>query len=500
MASMEENSGRLEWRMDMPDGTSKVLQPEPPLVRRTWMRLKGLLVGLAMPVWRFLVKSWSIGVDEPMKFIHGLKVAVSLTVVSLFYYMRPLYDGVGGNAMWAILTVVVVSEYTVGATLYKSINRGVATVAGGTLGIGIDWIATQSGEKFEPIILGTSVFILAAVVTFSRFIPSVKKRFDYGATIFILTFSLVSLSGYRVDKLWMLAHQRVSTIAIGASLCILVSMLFYPVWAGDKLHQQTISNLEKLANSLEGHVAEYFNDEEMSTPEAEKIDKKLQEYKCVLNSKATEETMINYAIWEPAHGSFTFGYPWKQYVKIGAAARNCGYSIDSIRSCINSEMQAPAFLRKHIKEECMKLGTYSSVVLKELASMIKTMRKSTKIDLSVGEMNFAVQQLHNTIKTLPGHFPAQKSLPQVVVEETAKSSITEILPVAALVILLTETVTRIEEIVDQVNKLASLAEFETNGENKFEQEDQPSVANQDPQAMKIPQSIKVLDLVPEGKC
>lgn len=94
----------------------------------------------------------------------------------------------------------------------------------------------------------------ASVATFTRFIPTVKARFDYGAMIFILTFSLVSISGYRVDELVMLAQQRVSTIAIGISLCILVSMLFWPVWAGDKLHNQTISNLEKLAISLEGNL------------------------------------------------------------------------------------------------------------------------------------------------------------------------------------------------------------------------------------------------------
>jgi hypothetical protein len=34
--------------------------------------------------------------------------------VSLFYYFNPLYDGVGKNAMWAVMTVVVVFEYTAG--------------------------------------------------------------------------------------------------------------------------------------------------------------------------------------------------------------------------------------------------------------------------------------------------------------------------------------------------------------------------------------------------
>jgi hypothetical protein len=46
--------------------------------------------------------------------VHGLKVALALTLCSVFYYVHPLYDFTGGNAMWAVLTVVVVFEYSVG--------------------------------------------------------------------------------------------------------------------------------------------------------------------------------------------------------------------------------------------------------------------------------------------------------------------------------------------------------------------------------------------------
>lgn len=96
------------------------------------------------------------------------------------------------------------------------------------------------------------VFLAASVATFTRFIPTIKARFDYGAMIFILTFSLVSVSGYRIDELFELAHTRFSTVAIGTSICILISMLFYPVWAGTELHHLVNRNMEKLADSLDG--------------------------------------------------------------------------------------------------------------------------------------------------------------------------------------------------------------------------------------------------------
>ena len=69
--------------------------------------------------------------------------------------------------------------------------------------------------------------------------------------IFILTFSLVSVSGYRVVELFELVHQRLSTIGIGASLCILVTILCCPIWAGCELHLLIHQNMEKLADSLD---------------------------------------------------------------------------------------------------------------------------------------------------------------------------------------------------------------------------------------------------------
>lgn len=95
-------------------------------------------------------------------------------------------------------------------------------------------------------------FFLVAAATFSRFIPNIKKKYDYGVLIFILTFSLVSVSGYRVDKIIKLAHQRFSTIIFGGATCVVISMCVFPVWAGEDLHKHIVTNLGKLASFLEG--------------------------------------------------------------------------------------------------------------------------------------------------------------------------------------------------------------------------------------------------------
>ncbi|RDX60353.1 Aluminum-activated malate transporter 10, partial [Mucuna pruriens] len=313
MAGCKKVAKEVEWRIKVEEDDTL----ERTVVGCMW----AVTAGVAFKLCKFVKKAWEMGVNDPRKFIHCLKVGIALSTVSLFYYWKPLYNGVGGNSMWAVMTVVVVFEYTAGATICKTANRICGTSLAGFLGIGVHWVASRAGEQMEPIIVGVSLFLLASAATFSRFIPTIKARFDYGAMIFILTFSLVSISGYRVDELLDMAQYRMFTIMIGSILCIIVSVTIRPVWAGFELYSLVTGNLDKLANSLQcefsififlvGHalgysqiiynsihicisacVAQYFGDSEAPDVESDKVsNKELLGYKCVLSSKATEESM-----------------------------------------------------------------------------------------------------------------------------------------------------------------------------------------------------------------
>lgn len=57
------------------------------------------------------------GKDDPRRIVHSIKVGLALTSVSMLYYVRPLYNSFGVSGMWAILTVVVVFEFTVGKSI-----------------------------------------------------------------------------------------------------------------------------------------------------------------------------------------------------------------------------------------------------------------------------------------------------------------------------------------------------------------------------------------------
>jgi hypothetical protein len=111
---------QLEWRVTVPEGASVTVEHEAAAAARAWGWLVSRVVMARSWVAEFAKKVWRIGADDPRKVVHGLKVGLALVLVSVFFYTRPLYDGVGGNAMWAVMTVVVVFEFTVGKSQYQT--------------------------------------------------------------------------------------------------------------------------------------------------------------------------------------------------------------------------------------------------------------------------------------------------------------------------------------------------------------------------------------------
>lgn len=58
--------------------------------------------------------TWRVGREDPRRLIHAFKVGLSLTLVSLLYLLEPFYKSIGQSAIWAVMTVVVVLEFTAG--------------------------------------------------------------------------------------------------------------------------------------------------------------------------------------------------------------------------------------------------------------------------------------------------------------------------------------------------------------------------------------------------
>lgn len=84
-----------------------------------------------------------------------------------------------------------------------------------------------------------------------RFIPALKP-YDYGLMIFILTFSMVSVSSYGPEDFETVVRDRILSIIIGSVIAIVVCICICPVWNGEDLQNLIAKNIEKLGNFLEG--------------------------------------------------------------------------------------------------------------------------------------------------------------------------------------------------------------------------------------------------------
>ncbi|KAL3620252.1 hypothetical protein CASFOL_035164 [Castilleja foliolosa] len=375
--------------------------------------------------------------DDPRRLIHSLKVGLALTLVSLFYYFEPLYSSFGVSAMWAVMTVVVVFEFSVGATLGKGLNRGLATLLAGGLGLGAHHLASVSGKTCEPILIGLFVFLQAVASTFIRFFPTVKARYDYGMLIFILTFCLVSISGLKTDEILGLAQKRLLTILIGASTCLVVSILVYPVWAGQDLHNLVAHNIHKIGSFLEG-----FADECLRTcDESDNKSSSLGGLNSVLDSKSTVEALANFARWEPGHGRFMYRHPWKQYLKTASLTRQCACQLEALKGYLKSKAQAPLEIQAIISSMSLESGK----ALKELACSVETMTKPSNPSPRVTSLKIESTNLNSMLKS------------DLFWEERA--NLLEVIPVAAVASLLNDTVASVEKIADAVDELSSLANF-----------------------------------------
>ncbi|KAL4611232.1 hypothetical protein ACB092_08G108000 [Castanea dentata] len=432
---------------------SPAIHEKASLLSRVWWLFEALPKRLTAKVIETASNTKKLAQDDPRRVTHSIKVGLALSLVLLFYYYQPLYDNLGVSAMWAVMTVVVVFEFSVGATLGKGLNRALATLLAGSLGLGAHHFANLSGHIGEPILLGLFVFI--QVINYFMHLSRMlcfplqhQHLYDYGLLIFILTFSLISVFGFRDAEILELAHKRLSTVLIGGSSCVIISILVCPVWAGEDLHNLIALNMEKLANFLEHpSVTEYFKTSE----NGESNDSKsfLQGYKSVLNSKSNEESLIwwaNFARWEPCHGQFLFRHPWKQYLTIGTLTRKCAYRIDALSGHLNSDIQAKPEICSKIREACTTMSLESDKCLRELACGVRAMTHPSSAKPHISKAKIAAKKLRLLLKSS-------------LWEQDA--DLLAVIPSVTVASLLIDIVNCTEKIADSVLELASFAHFES---------------------------------------
>lgn len=163
------------------------------------------------------------------------RLAVAAIAALAIAYWLELQD-----PQWAIVTVYILAQPITGAALAKGTYRIIGTIAGGVVGLIIIALFSQM-----PVPLIGSIALALGVCFY--FGAQMRNFTAYGFLIAGYTTALVGLEGaFNPTGAWQIALDRIAEIIIGIVCVMIVSLLFFPRYAGVVLREQLVSLFRRL--------------------------------------------------------------------------------------------------------------------------------------------------------------------------------------------------------------------------------------------------------------
>ncbi|KAK9072955.1 hypothetical protein SSX86_009391 [Deinandra increscens subsp. villosa] len=427
----------------------------------------------------YVYKIWEFAKEDINRVTFSLKVGLAVLLVSLLILIQAPYQVFGTTIIWSLLTVAIMFEYTVGATFHKGFNRALGSLFAGVLAIAVAELALMNAPTAEPVIIGISIFMIGALTSFIKLWPTLVP-YEYCFRVILFTYCLIIVTGYRMGNPIRTSIDRFYSILIGATVTVAVNTLIFPIWAGERLHEELVKSFSSVADSLEECVKKYLDNGSVHPVSIKAFMEELPDEpaykKCrsTLNSSAELESLALSAKWEPPHGRFRYvSYPWNEYVKVGTVLRYCAYQVMALHGVLHSQIQAPYNLRFIFQSEILEASGKAAELIRCLGKDIGNMKQTLESSLLQSVLG-STERLKRSIDM---HFFSKngakvevkyqnqrrsyKDAADGIAITQASAGSTEALSLVTFTSLLIEFVARLDHLVEAVNELSNIAKFET---------------------------------------
>lgn len=172
--------------------------------------------------------------------VHAAKTTLAAAIVWFIASMLGLHDG-----YWAMITVVIVSQSYLGATVLASRDRAIGTVVGAVIGFAFSLYPLAPWNYFLALLTSMLVCVLLGLKSSTRLA---------GVTVIII------LAAQKTGSHWTLALHRVIEVLLGIAVALAVSTLVFPDRARIRLREGLTEEFLQLSALFEAVLQGFRGD------------------------------------------------------------------------------------------------------------------------------------------------------------------------------------------------------------------------------------------------